>query len=157
MSRSLTLFGLSVVVLLFSPTPASAHSPGAMLVSWAAVIVIASLLSGIGKIVMLDHFGEPGRPIGRLVLLTTGIEFVLITAAFACAISLMKTSGALFLLACAAEISLAVLINWLVLVRSAKPPLSFWLACALSLTLPVTLSGLYAVGLGPMIYGALGG
>jgi len=158
MNRTIKLITVFLVVLFLCPAVALATSPVAALVSMTGLIVVASLLSGICKLLLLDRLGEPSRPIGRPVFTVAALEFVVTILLFAYAASWTGIPvWAPFLLALAAEYVLGVPINWLVLTRAAKPKLGFWVAGILGLTLPVSLTGLYFAGLDALIYEALGG
>jgi hypothetical protein len=159
MGRSRARSCLLLAIIFCWPAVATAHGLGRIMVtSYTTIVIIGSLVSGFGKISIMDHVGDPTRHIGKLVALVLVIEavlFTLVCAALVWANLLAKSIFTITLSICAIEFPLGVLVNWFFLTRPAKPKLVFWVPCVLSITFSLALI-LTSVLVVPIILEAIG-
>jgi hypothetical protein len=134
---------LFLVIMACFPRLCSAHDLGRIIaISYLAVIIVGSLMSGFAKVSILDRLGDPARYYGKLIAVVISIELLLFTLACLALAWTTMLPGSIFtitLIACAVEISLGMIVNWLFLARSAKPSLVVWLSLMLSITTPLAL------------------
>jgi hypothetical protein len=158
--RRLVRFCLLIGLFICWPSLASAHNLGRIItVSYATIAIIGSLMSGFGKISLLDHVGDPSRRIGKPVAFVIAVELMIFTLICVALVRANLVPGSIYsftLIACSTELPLGLLVNWFFLTRPARTRLAFWVPCVLSITFPLALS-LTSILVVPIMLEATGG